>query len=330
MSLSSQRVATMQQKRFMPIIDLICVICLARLGFTATVPLAQSIDSSPVDPLSANITSVAANIDSRFHIESYVEDILVNENDCLMNVIITMGYLSAGEFTRPIEPTIYRDSRYPSVSILIFGPDVGGGGPIEARFLLWGLYSGLRPMLQLNDWRLPEFILFWEGEKVGSISVATFGPQLSLQGSNSTNFLTQRPTKSSNSKDTSSHINTTQPASPNPTIAIKVEPTSFGAALPKINIFMVVLECLLYLARKSSDEVLLAFSVTPFPPYNVVLRLQPIFRTQEPFFDYGVAGIGLPTVPSKLISERHQQWTEVSFDYVVGSVLIGKGEIARA
>ncbi|CAF9939179.1 MAG: hypothetical protein ALECFALPRED_008009 [Alectoria fallacina] len=248
----------MQQKRFMHIIDLICVICLARLGFTATVPLAQSIDSSPVDPLSANIPSVGANIDSRFHIEFHVGDILVNENDCLMNLIIAMGYLSAGEFMRPIEPTRYRDPRYPSVFIVIRGPDVGGRDRSKPAF-----FSGASILA-------------------------------SDQGSNSTDFLIQRPTKSSNLNATSSHTNTAQPAPPNPTTAIKVETTSFGAALPKIDIVMAVLECLLYLARRSSDEVLLAFSVTPYP-HNVVLRLQPICR--NPFSITELRELAFPPCP---------------------------------
>lgn len=109
---------------------------------------------------------------------------------------------------------------------------------------------------------------------------------------------------------------------------IDVEPTSFGASLPQINIFMAVLECFLYLAPKTSGEILLAFSVTPFT-YDVALRLEPIFRREEPFFDHGVAGLGLATVPSKMISERHQQWTEMGFNYKVDDALIEMGEIVR-
>lgn len=316
-----------QQKGFMRTIALIGVTYSPRLGSTTTIPLAQSINSSPIDSLSANITTVGANIDSRFHIETNFLNILVNQNDCLMNVVIAMGILSAKQFTGPVESTTYHDPRYPRVFITTKSPATGG--PIEARFLLWGLYLGIRPMLQTNDWRLPQFILFWDGERVGSISFGTSDSRLPLQGSNSTESLTQRSTNSSNPNALSIHTNGTQTASPNPISKIDVEPTSFGAPQPKINIFMAVLECLLYLAPQTTTEGLLAFSATPFP-YNVVLRLRPVFRTQEPFFDYGVAGLALATVPSKLISQRHQRWTEVKFNYVLDGVLVGKGEIARA
>lgn len=314
-----------QQQELMRITALIGVICSPHLGFTAVVPVARPINSSPIGALSPNITTVGTNIDSRFHIETHVLDILVDQIDCLMNVVIAMGKLSAREFTGPIEPTRYRDPRYPSVLIMTRSP--ARGGPIEARFLLWGLYLGIRLKLQLNDWRLPEFILFWEGERVGSISFRTYDPRNSLQGSNSTDSLTQTSTKFSNSDASSIHTNTTQ--TPNPIMAIDVQLTSFGASLPKINLFMAVFECYLYVAPKFTGEVLLAFSVTPLP-YNVVLRLRPVFRTEEPFFEYGVAGLALATVPSELIFERHQQWTEVSFKYLVNGFLVGQGEIVRA
>lgn len=312
------------------ILTLIGVICSARLVSAATIPLAQTIDPSPIDPLLTSITTVGAHIDSRFSITTTFLDIAIDENDCLMNVIIAMASLSAKIFTRPIEPPTYRDDRHPSVIILARSPP--GGGLIEVRFLLWGLYLGIRSMLQGKDWRSAEFTLSWEGARVGYLSFGQFGAQHLLQGSNnSTGFLTQKKsTDSSNTSAISGHINTiTQIASPNPAFYIEVDPTSFGASLPKINIFMAVLECLLYLAPRESSEVLLAFSVIP-SPYDVALRLQPIFRTEEPFFDYGIAALGLPTIPSKLISERHQQWTEVAFNYKVNDVLVGKGEIVRA
>lgn len=315
------------------ILTLIGVICSAHLGSAVTIPLAQTINSSPIDPMLTNITTVGAHIDSRFSITTTFLDTAIDENDCLMNVIIAMASLSAKIFTRPIEPPTYRDDRHPSVIILARSPP--GGGLIEVRFLLWGLYLGIRSMLQEKDWRIAEFTLSWEGAIVGYLSFGQFGAQHSLQESNnssySTDFLTQKKsTESSNTSAISGHINTiTQIASPNPAFYIEVDPTSFGASLPKINIFMAVLECLVYLAPRESDEVLLAFGVIP-SPYDVALRLRPIFRTEEPFFDYGIAALGLPTIPSKLISERHQQWTEVAFNYKVNDVLVGKGDIVRA
>ena len=313
-------------------ITLLGILCSARFGSTATLPHGKSTDSSSNDVLSANspagnITTIGANPFFRVIINYLDTDI--DENDCVMNVIIALGHLSAKTFTDPIEPRGYSDPRYPSVLIVTTSP--AGGELIEPRFLVWGLYSVIKPMLRDNKWKVAESTLIWGESIVGFISFEATGITLhSIQGSKDTSVQSRTSTPPLDSLALYSPVDPTQHNSsqPNPSFYIDVELTSVGDPIRKIDIFMAVLECFLYLAPKETREALVAFSIYP-SPYDVTLRLEPQLRTQQPFFDYGAAALGLPAVPSKFFTERRQRWTEVGFAYLVDDVLVGTGSIRK-
>ena len=317
----------LQQQWSKRLIFLLAVLSYTRLIFAATIPPIQSIDSSANDVLLANMTSVGV-IDPHFRVMTNFQDIGVNEDDFVMNVIIAMGIL-AMSFTGPVAPRTFRDERYPSCFIQTRSP--GRESMIEARFLVWGLYSGIRPMIQNDNWKLAEFTLLWEGHIVGFISFGTAktAPH-ALQGFQNSEVQSRRSTAPPNSLAISSHINPSlgNSSAPNPSFYIDVKPTVYGDPLPKTSVFMAVLECLLYLAPKPTSDALLAFSVHPMP-YDVVLHLWPMLQPGEVFFDYGVAGLGLSAIPSKFIAQRRQQWAEVNFDYRLNGVLVGRGSILR-
>ena len=318
----------LQQKWSKCLIFLLAVFSYTRLSFAATIPPLQSIDSSANDVQSANITTVGV-IDPHFRVTTNFQDIDVREDDCVMNVIIAMGIL-AMRFTGPVAPQTYRDERYPGCFIQTRSP--ARHSMIEARFLVWGLYSGIRPMIQNDNWKLAEFTLIWEGHIVGFISFGTArtAPH-ALQGSQKSRVQTRRSTTALlNSLAISSHIKSPLGNSsvPNPSYYIDVIPTVYGEPLPKTSVFMAVLECLLYLAPKPTSDVLLAFSVHPMP-HDVDLRLWRMFLPGELFLDYGVAGLGLSAILSNFIAARRQQWTEVNFDYRLNGVLVGRGSILR-
>ena len=50
---------------------------------------------------------------------------------------------------------------------------------------------------------------------------------------------------------------------------------------------------------------------------------------EPPSFEYSVAALGLAIVPSWLISERHEEWTETTIDYRVSDNLVARGAIVR-
>lgn len=321
----SQYRAMIRPKGFMHITALFSIICSAGLGFSATIPSAQSINSSPIDLFSANTTSPGARIDPRFTISSDFSDAPIDQNDCLMNAIILMGQLSASDFTSHFGPTMFGDNRYSSVLILVGNPPPGTQP--EVRFVLWGFYLCIRSMLEEDNWKVPEVTLLWEGRSAGQITFVNVPPHLSLQGANSSGPLSQRSANPSNIN--LSPFNTTQSVSQGLGQSVDVEPTSYGAAISKISIFMAVLESFLYIAPKPEYEIIRPFSVVP-TPYNAVLRMRPVlFREEPPFFTYRDAALGLATVPSLLISERHEDWTETAFDYRVNGDLVGRGEIVR-
>ena len=80
-----------QQNRFTLILTLIGIVCSAHLGFAATIPLTQFINPSPINLLSANITTVGAQINTRLTIKTTLLDIVVEGTDCMMNAIIARG-----------------------------------------------------------------------------------------------------------------------------------------------------------------------------------------------------------------------------------------------
>ena len=318
----------LQQQWSKRLILLLAVFSYTHLSSTATIPPIQSIDSSANVVLSANITTVGP-IDPHFRVMTNFQDVDVNEDDCVMNVIIAMGIL-AMTFTAPVPPRTFRDERYPRCFIQTRG--AARDSMIEARFLVWGLYSGIKPMIQNGNWKLAEFTLLWEGHTVGFISFGSAKTASNaLQGSQSSRVHSRRSTASPNSLAISSHIipSLGNLSAPNPSFYIDVNPTAYGEPLPKISVLLVVLECLLYLAPKPTSDALLAFSVHPMTQ-DVVLRLWPMPQPGELFFDYGVAGLGLSAIPSKFLAARRQQWAEVNFDYKLNDVLVGRGSILRS
>ena len=318
----------LQQKWSKRLVSLLAVFSYSRLSSTATIPSIQSIDLSANDALSANMTTVGV-IDPHFRITTNFQDVDVNEDDCVMNVILAMGILALS-FTGSVEPRIYRDERYPSCFFQTRSP--ARDSMIESRFLVWGLYSGIRPMIQNGNWKLAEFTLLWEGRTVGFISFGTAktAPH-ALQGSQNSRVQSRRSTTAPlDSLAIFSQFDSLQSnlSAPNPSYYIDVQPTVYGEPLPKSSVFLAVLECLLYLAPKPSSDALSAFSVSPMSD-DVVLRLSPVSHSGNLFFDYGLAGLGISAIPSKFIAQRRQQWAEVRFDYKVNHVLIGRGSILR-
>ena len=317
------------QKWSKRLIFLLAVFPYIRLSFTATIPPIQSIDSSTNDILSANMTTVGV-IDPRFRVTTNFQDIDVNGDDCVMNVVIAMAIL-ARSFTGSVGPRTFRDERYPGCFFHTRRPT--RHSMIEARFLVWGLYAGIRPMIQDGNWKLAEFTLLWEGHTVGFISFGTAkAAPHALPGLQTPKAQSRRSIAASpKSLAIDSHINPPvgNSSAPNPSFYIDVQPTVYGEPLPKNSVFLAILECLLYLAPKPSSDALLAFSVYS-TKHDVVLRLWSMLQPGGNSFDYGVAGLGISSVPSTFIAARRQQWTEVNFDYRLNGVLVGRGSILRS
>lgn len=318
----------LQQQWNTRLIILLAVCFHSCLSSTSTMPPIQSIDLSANDVLAANITTVG-DVDPHFRVRTNFQDVDVNEDDCVMNVIIAMGIL-ARSFTGTVEPRTFRDERYPGCFILT--RSVARRSVIEARFLVWGLYYGIKPMIQNGNWKLAEFTLIWEGHIVGFISFGTANTALhALQGFRNSRVQSRRSTTAPlNSLAISNHINPLpgNASASNPSFYIDVKPTAYGDPLPKNSVFLAVLKCLLYMADKPTSDALLAFGVQPMTQ-DVVLRLWPISQPRGPILDYGVAGLGLSAIPSNFIAARRQQWTEVGFEYRLNGILVGRGSILR-
>ena len=93
--------------------------------------------------------------------------------------------------------------------------------------------------------------------------------------------------------------------------------------------FMAVLDAFVYVAPKTNEELTRTFGVIPVR-YNMALRMRPIsFREDPPFFEYRKAALGSATVPSDLLCERHEEWTETTLNCRVNGTLVGGGEIVR-
>lgn len=319
-----------QQKWTKRLLFLLAVGFYTRLSSAATIPPIQSIDASTNHVLSPNVTTVGA-IDPRFHVRTNFQDVDVKEDDCVMNIIIAMGIL-ARSFAEPVTGRTFRDERYPGCFIQTRSS--ARGSMIEARFLIWGLYSGIKPMIRNGNWKLAEFALLWEGRLVGFISfgTATTAPY-TLQASQSSVVQSRRSTTASpDSLAISSHINPPpgNSSTPNPSFFIDVEPTVYGESVPKSSVFLAVLECLLYLAPEPTSDALLPLNVHP-RPHDVDLRMWPVPQPGpgDLLLDNGVAGLGLSTIPSKFIAAGREQWAEVGFEYRLNGILVGRGSIMK-
>ena len=130
-------------------------------------------------------------IDPRFRVTTRYLEPLLTEDALLMNCIGVFGDITLDDATAHIIPRRYPEFVVPGVSIATYATMTGG--TIEARFVVWGLYTASLQAMITNTYQAAEYTLRWEGVVVGYLGITKPEARLGLPGSNSANAsLTQR------------------------------------------------------------------------------------------------------------------------------------------
>jgi len=309
------------------------LLALAALTSAATTPPADTISLAGIDMPILNATSPRA-IDPRFTVTRQYQLPDLDVDQCLLNVIDCLATYAVLNFTDSTEVLPHVNPRYPGVTIVPRATTAGGR--IESRFLVWGLYTGIRGMVFHDIYQTVEFTLKRDNEVVGYIKIMKPETQSSLPVSNSTNGLTLPPggelsLRSRPISRNDEYLVNTSDTPDNPDFHhLSVDFTGFGQPLQKNDIYMAILKTLVYIAPFDRNQRLQNFGVAAPAPFDATLRIvqyRPPPPASAQTFSYIWAARSLVAVPQILM--QLGRWTEASFEVVVDGVPVGKGAIVK-
>lgn len=305
---------------------------------TSAQPMTSLIPNVP-SPLSANAIGPEP-IDPRFSMQPSYQAVPLAEDDCVVAAVQLLGLWGSNPFTGQ-EPTItYWDDYVPRVEITSLSPRAGG--TVEARFLIWGLYLGVKDMIESNRFKSVQFVLRWEGQIVALILIKKRQSLLSIPGGNSinstdtTNILRQRSSSnqlnifaSENLNDTSFNLSFPITASTDLEMTVKVFPLA-NRPLPKYNFIMALLDGILAVAsRLPRAPVPEPVQVQTPAPYGASLQVvaEQVTRGQ-PHVTFGIMALALRQIPQGLLLRVHQ-WMEIVFEILISDILVARGALLR-
>ena len=313
------------------------LLMLPSFGFATS---AQPISSLAVTATgSSNSNAIGPQpIDPRFSLLHLYQAVRLNEDHCLVIAVQLLGLLGSDPSATDVEPQEYFDDRLPRVAITIRSARTGG--TIEARFLIWGLYLGIKNMIENNRFQSVYFLLRWEEQLVAVITIKVRAvTPLSLPGQNSTSSTDSprrrsppnqpNPFASGSLDDTSFNV-TVPDTSSDPNSELEVEIRVLTEPLPKYNVIMALLDGILAAASyPSSAQVPDPVQVQPPPPYGAKLQVLPTQRPSgEPRLTFGIVALALRQIPVTLLLAA-RRWVAVDFRIMVDGSLVATGGISR-
>ena len=295
----------------------------ASLSLSNTTDLVDHVSTLPNRP--------AGNaIDPRFHMSFTFDTPELPITSCLMNALGALSELALGDFTGTLRPKTYGLPEYPTVSIVI--DTTPTSDTIQTRFVIWGIWKGIRLMTASNTFRNALFTLTWERSLVGYVIFAQSGAGLGIAGSNSSQILSQklsglstsnRPATSAANNDSASISGLDNDQN------LDVSLTLLGPDLTIFEIFFTVFSTLASLAEYPKDQRLRAITLSPagydttlriFDPRRFVQKTVPILDSQEV-----VAAVAM--IPRYMI--QRSEFREVSLKLKVDGVLVGSGYLVK-
>ena len=306
--------------------------------------------ASPAQPLnSLALTSTTSRnpanpvgpspIDPRFAMQPLYEAVDLDEDHCLVATVQFMGLLGSARSDEPFPTKTYFDDRFPNVEIANHSPRTGG--TIEARFLVWGLYLGVKDMIVTDRFKNVQFVLRWEGQIVGIITIRNqAGPRSLLSGTNSTTDMERRSSSSSSNQlhnlsasesldGTSFNLSIPNTLStPNTLVTVRTE--FLDELLPKTSIIMALMEGILAVASQlPRARVLDPVHAEPAFPYDATLEVLPVLtRHGEEYLTFGIVALAIRQIPAALLLQKGE-WVEVEFRILVEGTLVARGDLLQ-
>lgn len=296
---------------------------------------AQPVNSlSLTDPAALTTNAIGpVPIDPRFTMQAFYQAQPLVENDCLVAAVQILGIWGSDPLNMQEPDATYSTDYFPRVQIE--SRSLSTGGTTEARFLVWGLYLGLKDMMTTRRFQRVKFVLRWEGRIFAQIEISprTVQGQLSSPGEmpfNSTDTLQERSSSPFNLSASEAigqtSFNFSVPPTPsNPGGETTVEITPLDRPLPKYSFIMAILEGILA-GGSETPRARLRDSVRAEvgPPFNSRLVLAPLPGTS--YMTYGILARALRQIPSGML-QRQYPWVESNIKVMLNGVSVGQGAV---
>lgn len=287
-----------------------------------------SLTGSPL-PLNASLPNDQL-IDPRFRITARsLEPILLNEDAFLMNCVGVFGKITLADAEAPIVPRTYPEYHVPGVSIATVAATAGG--TIEARFVVWGLYTVALLAMLTDTYQGAVYTLKWEGVVVGYLDISKPETRVSIPGSPSANASLARR---SNGRDGTSRDLYGRGGSPNMTLTepfrITINIIEKPIPLTKLQLFATCFAGFVFVARFPQAQEVELFEVQSGPGFGTTLRVGGEgFAFKNPDFKYKHVNTALISlarhsyekgmfseVKFQVLHDLHFEYDPIGFGYI--------------
>ena len=303
--------------------------------------LAATIAAAVVVPLSNGVTQTGnlynvtnapqlGEMDPRFTTDYEQGQERLSATSCLMNAVNAMMELALENFTEPIRTRDYMDPNHPEVVIMPIA--LARGQMVEARYLLWGTWEGIRWMISHQSFLDLVIGGYWDGVLVCRIWIGGTRRQLSVAGSNGTLGLTAWSEKTSIHNAT---VESTQGLSmmgvrnPLNDHHVTVFVTEAGETLGITKVFIAIFAALEYMAHFPSNAEVVRFQISPDDEDTTIGILEhtqaPTVR--PPFLEYQWVILSVGQIPAYMLQQR--RFTEVIIEIAVDGVPLGQGFLSK-
>ena len=268
-------------------------------------------------------------IDPRFSATYWYGQDRLSATSCLMNAANAMMELALENFTGPIDLRNYVDPNYPEVMVTSMA--AGRRQTIEARYVLWGVWEGIRWMINHQSFRDLVIGAYWDDTLMCNIWIRAGRRQLSLAGRNGTLDLIARSERKSIHNTTVAAQGLTEMHVKNPLNDqhLTITVTRTGEMLGITESFIAVFAALEYMAHFPSAEKLHRFQLSPDNEGTKIGIQDHIVAPTvgPPLFDYQSAILSVAQIPAYMLQQR--RFTEVIIEIAVDGVSVGEGFLSK-
>ena len=308
--------------------SVICVLLLL-FNLTVTVPAAvvpPSLDMSQMDLLK-NVTNARklGAIDPRFTATYRQYQGSLSTVPCIMSAVNAMTELALEDFTEQIPSRTYIDPNYPEIVVEFMSSD----DMAEARFVLWGVWEGIKWMI--NHGRFRELMIgaHWDGILKCDIWIKSTRGQSSIaENSDNTGHAAQPANISTHNAMVESKLglSSTDDGLSLVDQRVRLEVTHIGKGLGMMEVFIAIFAALEYMAHFPRINKISAFRVSP-EEETTEIGILDLSEAPPSLLEYQWAILGMRHIPGYML--QRESFTEVVFRIDVNNVPLGEGYLLK-
>ena len=307
---------------------------LISLAAVTTAAAVIGLSSSEVEPLGVlhNVTGAKPRvgaIDPRFSVTYQQGQTRLSATSSLMNAANAMMMLALENFTELIAVRNFVDLDYPEVIIVPLTPL---GQSVEPRFLLWGVWEGIRWMINHRDFRDLSVRTRWNGVPLCTIWIRGAWEKLSAASRNDTLSLMAR------SEDISMHgaaavstqgLRDVDVRDPLNDQHLTVSVIHVGVALGILEVFLAIFAGLEFMAQFPGTDQVDAFQISP-DSEDIMIGIvgnTVAPRSIPPYLEYQWAILSMAQIPQYML--QHSRFSEVVIAIAVDGVPVGEASLFK-